>query len=78
MDPSSKPRSHLKLEPWPAEELALRAGTVAHATVAARSPKPIGDLVGDDPNDYVPAEASRSAWIVALDVKLTSQYASPC
>lgn len=67
----------MKLEPWPAEELALRAGTVAHATVAARSPKPIGDLVGGDPNDYVPAEAIRG-WIVALDMKLTSQYASPC
>jgi len=34
-----------------------------------------GDIVGGDPNGYVPTEAIRGAWIVGPDGELTGEYA---
>lgn len=34
-----------------------------------------GDLVGGDPNGYVPPEAIHGCWIVGPDGKLTGEYA---
>lgn len=57
----------------PPADPGLQAEAAAHpgGSVAAID----GDMVGGDPNGYVPPEAIHGCWIVGPDGKLTGEYA---